>query len=258
MQIHTALGFAQNSGTRFRIPPMHTETIEYAVGNAELEGYLAYDPTKPGKRPGVLVAHAWRGRDDFVAEKAEALAELGYVGFAADVYGRGLSGDTDEKALALMQPLLDDRSVLRARIGAAVHTLAEHDMVDPHHLGAIGFCFGGLTVLELARSGAAVRGVVSFHGLLGNPNPQDAKNIRCKVLALHGNDDPLAPPEDVDAFGKEMTQAGVDWQMIVYGNSMHAFTNPSADDPANGLQYNADADRRSWQAMRAFFDEIFS
>ncbi len=236
---------------------MHTETIEYAAGDAELEGYLVYDPALKGRRPGVVVAHAWRGRDEFTAEKAKALARLGYVGFAADVYGRGLFGDTDDKAAALMQPLVDERSLLRARIGAAVHTLAEHHAADPRRLGAIGFCFGGLTVLELARSGAAVRGVVSFHGLLGTPDPRDARNIRGKVLALQGNDDPLAPPGDVAAFAREMTEAGVDWQMVVYGNTMHAFTNPAANAPARGLKYDARADRRSWQAMRSFFEEAF-
>ena len=236
---------------------MHTETIEYATGDAELEGYLAFDPARPGPRPGVIVAHAWRGRDDLAAEKAEALAGLGYVGFAADVYGKGLYAETDEQAQALMQPLLDDRRLLRERIGAAVHTLARDERVDSNRIGAIGFCFGGLTVLELARSGAPVRGVVSFHGLLHTPSPQDARNITGKVLALHGNDDPLAPPEHVAAFFQEMTAAGVDWQVIVYGNAMHAFTNPTASDPQKGLVYDPRADRRSWQAMRGFFEEVF-
>lgn len=237
---------------------MHSETIEYAAGDVELEGYLALDPSRPGQLPGVVVAHPWRGRDTFADEKAEALADLGCAGFAADVYGRGLRGETDEQAAALMQPLLDDRDLLRRRIGAAVHTLATHDKVDARRIAAIGFCFGGLTVLELARGGAPVRGVVSFHGLLGTPDPGSTKSSGCKVLALHGNDDPLAPPRDVAAFTKEMTDAGVDWQMVVYGNCMHAFTNPGANNPARGLVYNADADRRSWQAMRSFLDEIFA
>ena len=236
---------------------MHTETIEYTVGDLEMEGHLAFDATKSVRRPGVLVAHAWHGRDDFADVKAEALAELGYVGFAADVYGRGRFGETDDQAAALMQPLVDDRPLLRQRIAAALHTLASHDKVDPHRLAAIGFCFGGLTVLELARSGAALRGVVSFHGLLGTPEPRDAANITCKVLALHGNNDPFATTEAVAAFAKEMTDAGVDWQMAVYGNVMHAFTNPSANAPDKGLQYNRDADHRSWEAMNVFFDEIF-
>ncbi len=237
---------------------MHTETIEYAVGDVELEGYLALDASVPGPRPGVIVAHAWRGRNAFADRKAEALAELGYVGFAADVYGRGCSGETDEQATALMQPLVENRGMLRERIGAALHTLAEHDLVDATRIGAIGFCFGGLTVLELARSGAPVRGVVSFHGLLGTPDPADAENIRGKVLALHGQDDPLVPPEAVAAFSKEMSDAGVDWQMVVYGNCVHAFTNPNANDPAKGLKYDARADRRSWAAMKAFFEEVLS
>ena len=237
---------------------MHTGAMRYSASGAELEGFLAADLTRRGRRPAVIVAHGWRGRDAFADGKARKLAELGYVGFAADVYGRGLRGDTDEKAAALMQPLMDDRALLRRRIGAAVQAMAEHKLVDPQRIGAIGFCFGGLTVLELARSGAAVRGVVSFHGLLRTPEPADARNIRCKILALHGHDDPLAPPQDVAAFADEMTTARVDWQMVMYGNTAHAFTNPAANDPAKGLRYDASADRRSWQAMRAFIEEVFA
>ncbi len=237
---------------------MHTELMRYSGGGAELEGFLATDAARGGRRPAVIIAPAWRGRDDFADGKARALADLGYVGFAADVYGRGRRGETDEQAGALMQPLVDDRALLRARIGAAVTAVSAHKLVDPERLGAIGFCFGGLTVLELARSGAALRGVVSFHGLLRTPQPARAGTVRSKVLALHGYDDPLAPPQDVAAFAEEMTAAKVDWQMVMYGNTVHAFTNPAANNPAGGMRYDATADRRSWAAMRAFFEEQFS
>jgi len=237
---------------------MHTQPISYASGDTELEGWIAWDPSIDGPRPGVVVAHAWRGRDTFADGKAEALARLGYVGFAADVYGRGRFAETDQQAAALMQPLADDRAELRARIGAAVHELAGHDLVDAGRIAAIGFCFGGLTVLELARGGAPVRGVVSFHGLLGTPSPADARHARARVLALHGHDDPLAPPADVAAFTKEMTGAGFDWQLVTYGHAMHAFTNPKADAADMGLKYDATADRRSWAHMQLFLDELFS
>jgi dienelactone hydrolase len=236
---------------------MHTETIEYAAGETELEGYLAVADPGAGRRPGVVVAHAWRGRDAFADSRAQRLAELGYVGFAADVYGRGLFGTTDERARSLMEPLVADRRLLRQRIGAAVRTLAAHQTVDPRRIAAIGFCFGGLTVLELARGGAEVRGVVSFHGLLA-PGPVAARHIGCKVLALHGHDDPLVPPGHVAAFASEMTAAGADWQMVVYGGAMHAFTNPAANEPARGLRYDASADRRSWRAMETFLEEILA
>jgi dienelactone hydrolase len=227
----------------------------------EFEGYLAADLRPPAHRtprPAVIVAHAWRGRDDFADSKARQLATLGYVGFAADVYGRNQRGDTDEGAAALMDPLVADRQLLRHRITAALNTISAHPLVDPTRIAAIGFCFGGLTALELARSGAPIRAAVTFHGLLRTPTPADAKNIRCKILALHGHDDPLAPPEDVQSFAQEMTSAEVDWQIHIYGNTAHAFTNPAATDRARGLHYDPTADRRSWQAMRAFFEEVFS
>ncbi|MHC4989850.1 MAG: dienelactone hydrolase family protein [Planctomycetota bacterium] len=237
---------------------MHTERIEYAHGSVALEGYLAYDPSISGPRPGVLVAPTWAGRNDFADGKAEALAALGYVGFALDMYGGGVVGSGPEENEQLMQPLMDDRLLLRERMGAALHTLREYDMVDPHRVGAIGFCFGGLCVLDLARSGAPVRGVVSFHGLLQECPTHPCGEVDARILVLHGYDDPFARPDQLRSFCREMTNAGAEWEVHVYGNTMHAFTNPNANDRATGTVYDERADRRSWRAMETFFEEVLA
>lgn len=243
---------------------MQQETIEYICGDTLLKGFLAYDPTLNIKRPAVIVAHAWKGQDDFARNKAIALAEIGYVGFAADVYGNGISVHTDDEAQALMLPLFLNRQLLRDRINAAFDLVKEFPIVDPSQIGAIGFCFGGLTVIELLRSGADVRGVVSFHGVLGNTVanqratcPPNAEKMDSSILILHGNDDPLVTPEDIRSLQKELTEAGVDWQMNIYGHAVHAFTNPELQDVKTGLAFDIKANYRSWIAMSTFFDEIF-
>ena len=190
--------------------------------------------------------------------KARKIAELGYVGFALDMYGKGVLGSSNEENASLMQPFMDDRQFLQQRITAALNTVKQLPWVDDNNIAAMGFCFGGLCVLDLARTGADIKGVVSFHGLLGAPDNTKGNLIKAKILALHGHDDPMASPEQVLAFQTEMTQAGVDWQFISYGNTVHAFTNPVANDPDFGTVYQADADRRSWLAMQGFFAEIFS
>jgi dienelactone hydrolase len=209
-------------------------------------------------RPAVLISHAWGGRDHFVAEKARMLAALGYVGFALDVYGKGISGSSKEENAKLMQPFMEDRAKLQQRMKAALTALTQLPQVDSHKIAAIGFCFGGLCVLDLARTGVALQGVVSFHGLLGMPENTKGNKIKAKILALHGRDDPMVPPEQVHAFQEELTQAAADWQFVTYGHTVHAFTNPVANDPDFGTVYHADADRRSWQAMKNFFAEIFA
>lgn len=238
---------------------MQTRKIEYSEGDTKLEGYVAYDENFSGKRPAIIVAHDWSGRNEFACKKAEKLAELGYIGFALDVFGKGIIGKTVEEKSALIKPLLDDRALLRKRILAAFDTVKKLENIDTSRIGAIGFCFGGLCVLDLVRSGADVRGVVSFHGILIPPPPNLPKaTIKAKVLALHGYDDPMVPPAQVDAFAKEMTAAKVDWQIYIYGNAMHAFANPAAHDPKLGTVYNNLADKRSWIAMKDFFTEIFA
>lgn len=236
---------------------METRYIEYHDGDTLLEGYLAHDGSA-GRKPAVLIAHAWGGRDEFECKKAEALAALGYVGFAMDNYGKGILGKSMEENSALMNPFVEDRAMLRKRLKAGLDAVADLDFVDSSRIAAIGFCFGGLCALDLARSGADVRGVVSFHGLFGAPENLPNEKIKAKVLALHGHDDPMVPPESVLALETEMTAAGVDWQVHAYGHAMHAFSVPGANMPDNGIQYNADADRRSWTAMKNFLEEILN
>lgn len=237
---------------------IHTQKIEYQDGAEVLEGYSAYNKNLPGKRPVVIVVHDWSGCNDFARQKAEKLAELGYLGFAIDMYGKGKVGTTIEEKSALMQPLKDNRTLLRQRILAGFEMAKTLAMADTAKIGAIGFCFGGLCALDLARSGAEVKGVVSFHGLLDAPTDLANKAIKAKILALHGHDDPLANPAAVNAFQTEMTKAQVDWQTHVYGNIQHAFTNPAAHDKVHGLVYNELAAERSWQTMKDFFKEIFA
>jgi len=239
---------------------VHTQLVEYAQGDAVLEGYLAYDDAIKGVRPGVLVVHEWWGINEYARKRTEQLAQLGYVALAADIYGKGNRAKTPQEAMALTGRYLggSDRNLVRARVNAGLDALKKNPLVDPKRVAAIGYCFGGTAVLELARSGADLAGVVSFHGGLSTPNPADAKNIRSKVLVLTGADDPYAKPEQVMAFEDEMRAAGVDWYLISYANAVHAFTNPeSGTDTSKGVAYNEKADRRSWEAMKSFFGEIF-
>jgi dienelactone hydrolase len=235
-----------------------TKTMEYRQGDAVLEGYLAYDDAIAGKRPGVLVVHEWTGLGNYVKKRVDQLARLGYVAFGADIYGKGIRPATPEAAGREAGKYRSDRKLLRARAQAGLAELRRQPLVDPGRLAAIGYCFGGTTILELARSGADLLGTVSFHGGLDTPTPGDAKNIRAKVLVLHGADDPYVPAQQVAAFKDEMRKGGVDWQMVIYGGAVHSFTNPdSGNDPSKGVAYNEKADRRSWEAMRVFFAEIF-
>jgi dienelactone hydrolase len=233
------------------------KSMEYRDGNSILEGYLVFDDSVRGKRPGVLIVHEWWGLNDYAKKRAEEVARLGYVAFAVDMYGKGVRTSNPEEAGKWAGRFKGDRRLMRGRVQASLDELRKHEQVDQGRIAAIGYCFGGTTVLELARSGADVAGVVSFHGGLETPDP-GARNMRAKVLILHGADDPMVPAKEVERFHKEMREAGVDWQMVSYGNAVHSFTNPeSGSDPANGVAYNEKADRRSWEAMRVFFDEIF-
>jgi dienelactone hydrolase len=237
---------------------IQTSTIDYQDGDVDLQGYLAWDDAVEGKRPGVMIAHAWAGRSDFENRKAEALAKLGYVGLALDNFGRGILGTNTEENSALIQPFLDDRAMLQGRMQIALEVLKGLDEVDASRVAAIGFCFGGLCVLDLARTGTDICGVVSFHGLFGSPGNTAGNKIKAKVLALHGWDDPMAPPDQVVSLAEELSSMGADWQVHGYGNTMHAFTNPQANDPDFGTVYSPDADRRSWNAMQDFLSEIFT
>jgi len=237
---------------------MHTETIEYKDGDTVLEGFVAYDENITGPRPGILIAHDWTGRRDFATGKAEEIARLGYVALALDMYGKGVFGkDGDvEGNSALMGPFAGDRLALRSRMSAALNTLRGLEMVDSGKVGAMGYCFGGMCVLELARAGADVAGVISIHGIF-SPGDVPNESITAKVLCLHGHDDPMVPPEQVLDFEKEMTAAGADWQVHAYGGTSHAFTNPAANDPAFGTVFNANANRRATQSIENFLSELF-
>ncbi len=260
MKIPVFVAMAMLGLTGIAETKMITKTVEYRQADTVLEGYLAYDDSVSGKRPGVLVVHEWNGLGDYVKNRAQQLARLGYVAFCADIYGKGIRPETAEaSAKEAAKYRGTDRSLLRARARAGLDELRKQPMADPDRLASIGYCFGGTTVLELARSGAEMRGVVSFHGGLDTPNPADAKNIRGKVFVLHGADDPIVPPPQVAAFEDEMRKGGVDWYMVVYGGAVHSFTNPaSGDDPSKGIAYNRKADLRSWEAMKSFFNEIFA
>lgn len=236
---------------------MKTEKIAYEDQGALLEGFLTYDSHWKEKRPAVILCHAWRGRDDFVCEKAEEMTRWGYAGFALDMYGKGILGNSKEENSALMNPFIEDRKLLQRRLWAALDTVKRMSMVDPSRIAAIGFCFGGLCALDFARSGADLRGAISVHGLLSGPGKSRVKSIKAKILALHGHDDPMVPPEQVAEFEQEMTAAKADWQIHIYGGTMHAFTHPAANDPDFGTVYNPVAAKRAWQSIQNFLQEIF-
>jgi dienelactone hydrolase len=236
-----------------------TDTVEYTDGETTFEGYLSYDDATAEPRPGVLVVHDWMGNGPFSKQKAEDLAKLGYVGLAVDAYGKGVRPKNRDEAAAQAGKLKQDRALLRKRMNAALAFLRTQKTVDAKRVAVIGFCFGGMAALELGRAGADLAGIVSFHGSLDTPTPADGANVKAKVLALHGADDPFVTAEVVAAFEDEMRKGHVDWQLVKYGNAVHSFTNPAAgDDNTKGAAYNEKADRRSWQALRDFFGEIFA
>lgn len=234
------------------------ETVEYEDEGVTFEAFVAYDNGKEGQRPGVLIVHDWMGVGPFVRGRAEQLATMGYVALTADIYGKGIRPRTSEEAAQLAGKHRADRPGLRRRAHAGLKALKDQPLTDGRHTAAIGYCFGGTAVLELARNGAEMKGFVTFHGGLETPNPDDGRHIRGKVLVLHGADDPFVPTPDVLAFQDEMRRAKIDWQMVFYGGAVHAFTREDAgNDPSAGVAYNEKADRRSWEAMKSFFGEIF-
>jgi dienelactone hydrolase len=234
-----------------------TQTIEYKDGATVLEGFLAYDTAFTGKRPAVLVVHQWKGLTEYERKRCEMLAKQGYLAFAVDIYGKGIRPVTVQDAGAQAGKYKNDRALLRQRVNAGLNSLKQQDKVDPDRIAAIGYCFGGTTVIELARSGAPIAGVVSFHGGLDSPTPADGKNIKCRVLALHGADDPFVPDKDLTAFEGEMRDGGVDWQLIKYGRAVHSFTDWNAQGDLPGAKYDERADKRSWEDMLQFLNENF-
>jgi dienelactone hydrolase len=247
-------GFASQAAAALK-----TEAVAYQAGAVQAKGLLVYDDATSAKRPGVLVVPEWWGLNDYVIRRARMLAGLGYVALAVDMYGGGRHTDDAKQAEQWSHALESgDRSELHARIAAALGALRRDPRVDAARTAAIGYCFGGLTVLELARSGAGLTGVVSFHGPLGTPDPARPGAIRARVLVCTGADDPYVPPAAVQAFEDEMRKAGANFEINIYSGARHSFTNPAADRwRSPDLGYNPQADRRSWQAMRDFFAEIF-
>lgn len=222
------------------------------------EPHVVYPQQRATSYPAVMVFHAWAGRDEFACQKAEQLAQLGYVAIAVDLYGHARVGKDRDENQSLMMPFMQNRAKLRRLVMKNLEFVAALPHVDPQRIAAIGFCFGGLCALDLARSGAPIAGVVSFHGLL-NPLPQDLGSpvIQAQILALHGHDDPMVTPDDVLTFEEEMSHAQADWQVHIYGHTLHAFTQPQAQDPQFGTVYQPRADRRSWIAMKNFLEEVF-
>lgn len=257
--VWTALTLAQAAALG-QESDIQTQVVTYRDGDQVLEGFLAWDaklsPETP--RPGVMVVHAWKGQDDHARQTAIELARRGYVGFACDIYGQGIRPANAQEARTEATKYRQDRPLLRRRAQVGLDFLKGQALVDPNRLAALGYCFGGGTVLELARSGASVAGVVSFHGNLDTPKPEDAQAIQAKVLVLHGADDPHVPDSMVQAFVKEMRDAKVDWQLVSYGGAVHSFTDKNAGaDPSKGSAYHAVVADRAYQATWAFLREIF-
>ena len=230
--------------------PITTAAFPYAEGSTALEGFIA-SPKAPGKHPAVLVIHDWNGQDDYENGRAKQLAELGYVGVAIDIYGKGVRPKNAAESGAEAGKYYADRDLFRRRLQAAFDAVKALPNVDTSKMAAIGYCFGGGGALELARMGLPLKGVVSFHGGLKTDKPAQAGMVKAKVLIEHALGDPASPRPDQEALLKELTDAGVDFQATFYNLNTHAFTVP-------GPMYNADADRRSWKALNNFLSEIFS
>lgn len=235
-----------------------TKPVEYMDGKMKCIGYMAWDESYVDPKPCVMIAHDWSGRNEFAEDKAIQMAAQGYIGFAIDVYGEGARGTTPEECTALMNPMLDDRKVLLKRLRAAYKAAQNLEQVDGNAIAMMGFCFGGLCTLDLARSGVDLKAAISFHGLFsGNDLPP--KKIKASVLALHGWDDPLVPPAMVEALGTELTQAKCDWQIHAYGQTRHAFMVPTANDPKDPMSlYSATAERRAWAVTLDLLAEKFA
>jgi len=235
-----------------------TKSVEYAAGDLICEGFHAFDDQVEGRRPSVLIVHQWTGLSDHEKERARVLAEMGYNVLALDVYGKGVRPQPPE-AGKVAGKFKQDRALLRDRLKAGLDALVADERTDAERVVVIGYCFGGLGAMELARSGAKLVGAVSFHGSLDSPTPEDGKKIGCEILVLHGDADPFVPKEDVAAFEKELQDAKVTYELVRYPNVVHAFTQKGAgDDPSKGAAYDAAADKASWEELKKFFARVMS
>jgi dienelactone hydrolase len=237
-----------------------TKNIDYTdAKGTPLHGFVIYDDAITGKRPGVLVIHDWRGITDYTHTRADMLAKLGYIAFAADIYGKDVSKEGPPEWMKEVTAYKSDRPLYRERVRAAYDAFLKQPELDPTRMAAIGYCFGGTGVIEAARDGLDLKGVVSFHGGLDSQPLSPGATIKAKVLALCGADDPYEKPEDMKAFEQQLRENNVDYEIVSYGHAVHAFTDPGVDAlHQDGAKYNAAADKRSWQAMRDFFSEIFA
>ncbi|RUR09351.1 dienelactone hydrolase family protein [Legionella septentrionalis] len=236
---------------------MHTEELIYCDGPLTCRGFIAYQSDGREFKPCVLIAHDWTGRSEAMCQKAMQLAQEGYVGFAIDVYGDGKLAQTTEEKRAWLYPFKENRLLVAQRMLMAYHSAAALPMVNRKQIAAIGYCFGGMCVLDLARTGIDIKGVVSFHGLLNAPPESKSDSINAKILVLHGYEDAFVPSPQIYQFAEEMSSKKADWQFHTYGLIHHSFTNPLADDAELGLHYNKAADQRSWQSMKQFLQELF-
>lgn len=234
-----------------------TKPVEYKDGDTTCIGYLAWDESYADPKPCVLINHAWGGLDNFAQGKAVEMAAQGYVGFALDNYGGGALPETVDDKMALMGPLKTDRAKLLKRLKAGYKAAAALEQVDETHMAVMGFCFGGLCALDMARAGVDLKAAISFHGLLDAPEGAKPKKIGAKVLVAHGWDDPMAPPAQIITLGEEMTASKCDWQLHAYGQTSHAFMVPEANDTKLGLKFNEDSARRATLASQDLLQEVF-
>jgi dienelactone hydrolase len=236
------------------------DNITYSGDNITMNGYVVYDENNKDKRPAVLVVHEWWGLNDYAKSRAKQLADLGYVAMAVDMFGNGQTAANPQEAMKLAGPFYGNPQIAKTRLDAALAKLKTYPQVDTGNIAAIGYCYGGFVVLNAAKQGEPLKGVVSFHGNLGGVTP-DKNTLHAKLLVLHGEADPIVKPAEVAQFRKQMDSIGADYTFKSYPNAKHAFTNPAADSVENkfhiGVGYNADADKQSWQDMKDFFQKLF-
>lgn len=253
-----ALAVVMTAQAAAGLAAVQTKEIDYRQGETPLQGFLAWDDASKSPRPGVLVVHEWWGHNEHARQQARRLAEAGYVGFALDLFGKGKVTTHPKDAETFLTEAAKDPAALIARFNAALDLLKRDPKVDPQKIGAIGYCFGGGVVLDQARSGADLDAVASFHGMLGSKTPARKGQVKARILVLTGADDPMAPPQQVEAFRNEMTAAGAKFDVVSYPGARHGFTNPQADKAGmDALAYNAEADKKSWAAFLAMLKQVF-
>ena len=242
-------------------PDIVTKQITYSADGTTLKGFLTYDSSQTGKRPGIIVVHEWWGLNQYARHRAEMLAKLGYIAFAVDMYGNGTVADHPKEAGKFAMAVMQKMDTARARFDAGLRLLREQPQTDPSKIAAIGYCFGGGIVLRMALGGTDLNGVVSFHGDLPTDSITNPKDVKARMLICNGAADPLNPPDKIEAFEKKMNSANLNYKLINYPGAKHSFTNPAADSIGNKynlpLAYNKQADEKSWETMKNFFDEIF-